>query len=398
MTNQKILWLKVWGIAGIQAAITLTWVIYNLYLADLLVKNFGFSKELANSLLIIENGLEAFIEPIFGAYSDRQKYNLGTRIPMINFGVFLSSILFIAIPVLVIFVDPKTIWRWTLPVLAVAWASVMAMFRSPAMALLGSAAPQNKLPQAASILTLVAQLVGAFKFDVYGIILGLGVNFAFAIGSVSLLIAAACLRFLFPPSFPTQETQVISKINRSLLVLIAGTGISIGCALRFLIPSVNKVLASQWGTDRVKLAMTLFFIALGLASLPSGKLANKIGNFKAMLLGLLITVIFSQFLIINHQDSIVFLNLAAIVFGFSMVLNGAIPFVLNLVPEQHSGLGLGMYFGGLTGAFGLFDFVFSKLGEITASLGAKGGAIALISAFILIILSMQNKERTEFPS
>lgn len=388
----KILWLKVLAIAAIQASITLTWVVYNLYIVDLLIKNFGFSKELATLLLIVENGLEAIIEPIFGAYSDRQKQNLGTRIPIINIGIILSSALFIAIPALVIFVDPQTIWRWTLPAIAVAWASAMAIFRSPAMALLGNAAPKDKLPQAASILTLVGQLVGAFRFDVYGIIVGLGANFAFAIGSFSLLIAAAFLRLVYPPQPRLKIEEETPAIAWNLLFLILGTGFGIGWGLRFLIPSINKVLATQLETGEVKLAMTLVFIALGLSALPAGKIATAIGNFKAILLGILATIIFLQLLVLNNNNLIIFSLLTAIIFSFSLVLNGIIPFVLNITPETYTGLGTGMYFAGLTASFSLFEVFLAKFGEITPTTGAMGAAIALLLTFLLIILSMQKVE------
>ena len=133
MNNNPVLWSKVWGIATTQGAFTLTWVIYNLYLTQLLV-NLGFSQELAVWILIIEHMLEAIIEPTFGVYSDRQKQKIGTSIPIINLSIILSSVLFLAIPALVIFINPETIWRWLLPALAIAWASVMAIFRSPVMA------------------------------------------------------------------------------------------------------------------------------------------------------------------------------------------------------------------------------------------------------------------------
>jgi len=48
-------------------AITLTWVIYNLYLPQLLGQ-FGFPKQLAVGLLILENALAVVMEPLMGGY------------------------------------------------------------------------------------------------------------------------------------------------------------------------------------------------------------------------------------------------------------------------------------------------------------------------------------------
>ncbi|MGK7876911.1 MAG: MFS transporter [Xenococcaceae cyanobacterium] len=387
MTNNKnqpgVFWLQVWGIAAIQGAITLSWVIYNMYLPGLLVQ-LGFAAGLAKVLLIVENALEAVIEPTFGGLSDRQQRLIGSRLPLISVGVILSSALFIAIPAVVIFGN----LRWLLPGLAVLWASAMAVFRSPAMSLLGRSAPTDKLPQAASILTLVGGLIGSFRFDTYGIILKLGPAFAFAIGSVTLLAAAAALRFVHPPEPPTPETTEPAPISFPILGLILGAGISVGWGLRFLIPTISMVLAQQLSKSNHQLAMMGFFIGLGLVALPAGKLAVKLGNSKAMLIGLGTIVVFLQLLAFIPNGVVVGVAVVVLFAAFSLVLNGAVPFVLGLVPAQRVGLGVGMYFGGFGGAISLFEFVFSQLTKMTPTIGAIGGAIAFLAAALCIALSM----------
>jgi hypothetical protein len=71
-----VLWLQVSGLAAVQGAITLSWVIYRLYLDKLLVQ-FGFTAALAATLLVTENLLAAFMEPVMGGLSDRAK-RIGT--------------------------------------------------------------------------------------------------------------------------------------------------------------------------------------------------------------------------------------------------------------------------------------------------------------------------------
>jgi Na+/melibiose symporter-like transporter len=100
MIQTQIQWRRLGGITAVQTAITLTWVIYSLYLPDLLVQ-LGFAKQLAATLLIIEHGLEAASEPIFGAMSDRSQQKMGTRFPWIILGVVLASAFLIALPIIV---------------------------------------------------------------------------------------------------------------------------------------------------------------------------------------------------------------------------------------------------------------------------------------------------------
>ncbi|WP_144875800.1 SLC45 family MFS transporter, partial [Hyella patelloides] len=283
-SNRHILWVKVWAIAAMQGAITLTWVIYNLYLPILLVQ-LGLAKEIAVTLLIIEKALEAVIEPIFGAVSDRQQKIIGTKVPLISTGVILSSGLFIAIPVLIIFSNDDNLSKSLFIVLVIVWASVMAIFRSPAMSLLGRCANTEVLPQAASILTLAGGIIGAFRFDVYGLIVKIGAGFAFTIGSVTLLGAATFLRLVHLPEPTIPQERESAKISIPRLSLIFITGMTVSWGLRLLIPTVSKVLTMELGEAHTKLAMTLFFVLLGLAALPAGQLASKLGNSLGMIIG-----------------------------------------------------------------------------------------------------------------
>jgi hypothetical protein len=128
-----------------QGAITLLWVVYNLYLVQILTQ-LGLSQELAVGLLVIENLLAMVVEPLMGSFSDRRQHQIGTRLPLISLGAVLAAGLFGVIPtVLVVGQGPL---RWGLPLLLIAWATAMAVFRSPALSLLGRYALGTQLPQA----------------------------------------------------------------------------------------------------------------------------------------------------------------------------------------------------------------------------------------------------------
>ena len=388
MNNSQVLWIKVWGIAALQGAITLSWVIYNLYLPILLVQ-LGLSPKVALALLIGENALEALIEPIFGRFSDRQQQFLGSRIPLITVGIVLSSFLFIALPSLVIFARSQTVSHWLFPILAVAWASAMAIFRSPTMSLLKRCAPTNQLPQAASILSLVGGLIGAFRFDAYGVILQMGAGFAFTLGSLSLLITGAILRWLNPTETPKVVEHKPQPFFSSRLGLIFITGMFVGWGLRFLIPTVNQTVALQLGTENSKIAMTIFFIVLGLSALPAGKIGTKLGNSVAMMLGCSILIISMTFLVFLPSSSIKYIAIAFLILGFSLVLNGAIPYALSLASTGHSGFGVGMYFGGLNAGISLFGFIFDKLGKTNITTGTTGAIISFLLVLICLYVSQK---------
>lgn len=390
--NHKILWLKVWGIAAIQGAITLTWVIYNLYFPLLLVE-LGASKELAITLLIIENALESIIEPVFGGLADRYQKLVGSKIPLISIGIILSSACFLLIPSCVFFSNGAPIWQRLILTFAIIWAATMAIFRSPAMALLGRCANTNNLPQAASILTLVGGIVSALRFDSYGLILKLGTGFAFALGSFSLIIAGAILRHVHPPELPQADVHKSTKVNYYLMVLLFLTGISISWGLRFLMSAVSNFLSLEFGNEYGKLAMMLFVIILSIAALPAGKIATKLGNYTAMQIGIVGTIITLPLMIFVPSLVMKIGAIACLIAVFSLVLNGVIPFTLSKVPASLSGLAVGMYFGGFGAGMSCFDLIISRLGKINIAVEILSSILSLILVLFWLFLSKQSQLR-----
>jgi hypothetical protein len=77
----------------------------------------------------------------------------------------------------------------------------------------------------------------------------------------------------------------------------------------------------------------------------------------------------------------------ALVAALSLIVNGAVPYALSLVPPQRSGLGTGMYFGGTAAASSLFGMVFTQPSQITPVTGMLWGAIAFLIAGLCIAVS-----------
>ncbi len=384
MTQTEIQWRRLGGIVAMQGSITLAWVIYALYLPDLLVQ-LGFARQLAGTLLIIEHALEVLIEPIFGNLSDQSQQKIGTRFPWISLGVILASAFFLALPIIAFVVPPASAWRWIFPFIAVFWASAMAIFRSPVISLLRQATPEPKLPIAASCLTLVQQLVKAFRFTAYGFVLSFGPLFTFATGSFVILGAAALLRRVTPPTTPQLESKSLSPISSWSLVTIVGTGVSIGWSLRFLFASLSQIFATQLSQDQVGWGMLGFSLLVALTAIPAGKIASQFGNSRVMFAGLVATAIL---LVITATTTSIIILLPGMIlmsFAFSSVLNGMVPFVLELIPAVRSGLGIGAYFGAFGGAISFFDLFFAQFS--TLGLQASLGVIAFLIASFWIAIS-----------
>jgi MFS family permease len=379
MNNSKqVLWLQVFGLAMVQGAITLSWVIYNFYLPKLLVE-FGFSKSLAISLLILENALAVFMEPLMGSLSDNKQRWFASRFPFITVGVLLSSALFIAIPCVVTFVPPTTVFKFILPPLVVAWALAMTVFRSPVLSLLGRYAMPKSLPMAVSVLTLIGGIIGSFRIAANDLLLSFGPVVTFAFGSFVLLGSAAVLRFIHPPEVVSSQPVDKHRAESPLPISFQGLGLifilggSFAWGYRLLLDAVSKFFKLQLNSDNIQLQMVIFGITAAIAALPAGLIATKIGNRKAMLGGTGIVVLLMLLLPFVGANIIL---LAPLAISSSFILNGTIPFALAMVPPDRGGLGIGMYFGGVGLAMSIFGSIFSKPQAISPQFAALMSAIA----------------------
>jgi len=352
-----------------------------------LLTQFGFSASLAVGLLAVENALGVIMEPLMGGLSDQANRWVGSRFPLIALGVILSSALFISIPSIVTFVPPLEEIRGILPLTLVAWALAMTVFRSPAIALLGKYATVAELPLAASFVTLAAGVIGAFRPIANNFILGNGPIFTFAIGSFVLLAAVALLRFVSPPEHPTIQNQApVAKLPLQGLSLILATSFGIAWGSRLLMDALGKALKSQFDTEDVSVFMVGIGLMLAFAALPAGAFAVKIGNRQAMVSGVC-AIILSTLLILYIGVDI--LTALLIIASLSLIINGAVPFAIGLMPPQWTGLGTGTYFGGFSLGMSVFGLVFPS--GITPLIGMVCSTLAFLFAGVCIVISIRLK-------
>lgn len=390
--ESQVLWLKVWGLALMQGAIALMWVIYNLYLVDLLTQ-FGFSAALATGLLVIENLLAVVMEPLMGSLGDRLQQQLGTRLPLVSFGAILAAGVFTSIPVIALS-GLSVAKSWVLPLMMVAWALTMTLFRSPALSLLGRCAFGTRLPQAASILTLVGGLAGAMGPLASDQILRWGPLTAFGIGSGVLLITTALL-WLTASSTVVMSTEAAiqtahgpsRRVAWSSLAWVFGAGVGVTFGFRTLMLLFSRVVSQQIPNSNGSLILGSIFIALAVTAIPAGMLAVRLGNRRAMVSGLALLA-FVTALVGVIQNSVAAIALA-VLFGaaFSLVSNGTIPFALAMVPASRAALGTGMFFSGGAVAASLFGAIAGLLKAGPLALSVFLGLLALLLAGVCIAYS-----------
>ncbi len=389
IATRSTLWLQVWGLAAVQGAISLTWLIYRLYLPKLLTQ-FGLPPGLDRLLFIIEDLIAMVMEPVMGGLSDRAQHWVGTRFPLISMGVVAAASLFIGIPAIVLLGQPTQLLQGVLLVVVVGWALAMAAFRSPVICLLGMYATVPSLPQAASVLMFVGGLVGALRPLASGFLLGLGSALTFTIGSASLLGATAVLREVHPPSLapadpatlgtPSQQRRLSSPLPWLTLIMLLITGMGAAWGVRLLLGEIfPRLFKAGLPNMQLPLLMGIVSIALGVAAVPLGLLASRIGNQRLMLASFVTTIATLGMASLSRQPWAVGIAAIVLVAAASVILNGVIPLALSVTPPERGGLGIGTYFGGFTAGMALFNAIIAKSADLS-----DGQTIMLaIAAFVI---------------
>ena len=380
-SKSAVLWTQIWSLAGLQGAIALTWLIYNVYLVQLLTA-IGFGREVAVDLVLLENSVAIFLEPLMGFLSDNAKRSKGSRFDFIWGGVTVSSMLFISVPFIFNFADPSTISDF-LPILLVSWTFSVMTFRAAAIATLREYTPLNELPTATSSITLVWGIITALRPVANQVIFDLSPTAVFGIGSISLLAAATRMRMVTLPKTPIDNSDANPKGIIRELGLIFGAGTGIGLGSRLLFNTISNVLTLQIGIND-SWEIVGIGIVISLTAVPAGIIASRIGNTKATLYGIGSTMILMVLLVFTTAQIAVIMLLIA---SFSFVLNGGIPFALSTVPPKSSGLAVGTFFAGIALSLTLLFFLFpqQQFSDIVGE--AVGGAIAFLLAGLCIASS-----------
>jgi MFS family permease len=402
-SNDTPQWQQLIGLTVLQGAITLTWIIYNAYLVQLLAR-FGFPAIWGIYLLIIENLVSVLVEPLMGTLSDRSQQShlrhpnsltpqwFVGRFPFITIGILLTAIFFFAIPLVATGMNPLTVGSWVLPGVMILWALCMSVFQTPAMALIGRYVSETRLPQAISLLMMGGTVIRAFGAAATQLILSLGPMAAFTSGSVTVLVAGALL-YRFHLNAPANPNSIAATAQdpRSLSLFRLAQTFLVGCGIALTGRSMGVILAGKMVLPNLSLLL-VWLLTQAIVLIPAGFLMSKLGYKKPMTICLaILAIVLLNFT--RQSDASVMLGLtimSAIVYSF--IINGTFPFALDRVPDKNAGLGISMYFCGGAFAAVLFGLATNYAGKLNpeqaALLGVGGMLLAIVG-----LLPMARKQR-----
>jgi hypothetical protein len=399
---EPVRWRQIFSLAAVQGGMSLSWLAYGLYLPKLIEQVFAYSPNDAGQLtaliLVIENAIALVIEPVFGSLSDRFKRLYGSKVPFLVVGAIGATALFMAIPYVFLFGGANDFTRFLLLGLAILWAFLMATFRAPALSLLGGFAPIPQLPLAACFLTLIGGLVAAIKPLATSFVLSLGAPATFTIASLAFMGSVVSLRSAMQAMPPTQDlvegakpeavVPIRSLFNNIVIVMFVGATIGLGSRLLMgdVVPRLLKADITGLTGLSAEVLMGLVLITQAFLALLTGQRSQFIDNRKLLVLSLGGIALGLGMLALGIGPIVTFAVMLFILLCLSAVNNGMVPFALTMVPKNRSGLTVGLFFGGVSGANALFSYLVPKPSLLLATQTSMLiTTIALLSAGLGIV-------------
>jgi maltose/moltooligosaccharide transporter len=270
--------------------VSVIWGVYNAFVPLFLANKFGLAPVLIGFFMTLDNFAALLIQPPVGAWSDRLRTPIGRRMPFILVGAPISAVAFGLIPVAAI-----------LPVFVACTSTLllsMALWRTPAVALMPDITPSQYRSQANGIINFIGGVGAIFAFLGGAALYKINPAFPFWMGS-ALVIVAGALVILFirePKVYEDTEAQpgMIASLkeatrdpDKSTLRLLfaiffwflAYTAIE----AFFTLYSQKHLGLPEADGARLLGQLSLFFV---LFALPSGYIGAKVGRRPTIMTGI----------------------------------------------------------------------------------------------------------------
>lgn len=179
VNRNQIRWSEVLSLLALDLAIVISWIAYNKYQPELLGQ-FRFT-EYALELAVVQGAILFITPPLAGWFADRLRHKGGTRLPVITIGINFVSMVFMVVA-LTVFADPGGTLRLLFPLLIVLWLISMNIFHSPAISMVETFVPANKLPQVVALFAVIMEACQALEPSIIDLIDEIGGPLTFAIG------------------------------------------------------------------------------------------------------------------------------------------------------------------------------------------------------------------------
>ncbi len=344
-------------------SISAFWQMYDNVVPLMLSQNFGLDEFTTGIIMSADNVLALFLLPLMGALSDKVNTKLGKRTPFIIVGTILAVIFMTILP----FATNNN--NLTLFIVALAFTLIsMALYRSPAVALMPDLTPKPLRSKGNAVINLMGAVGGmlALVFISFLVpdgdkpsyqVLFMAVSAVMILAVILLLITTPENKLLKEVQLEyTDEEDIINtatgdeklpkEVSRSLFFILISISLWF-MANNAVQTAYSRYAVNVWGLDGGSYAQTLLIttIASILSYIPIGIIASKIGRKKTIMAGLVLML--GSFVLagfFTEYNPLINVGFALIGIGLAAVNVNSLPMVVEMSKGSDVGKYTGYYY------------------------------------------------------
>ena len=355
------------------------WQLYDNVIPLILKNTFDIPDSIAGVIMAMDNVIALFLLPILGALSDKTNTRIGRRMPYILVGTILAVILMIFLPII-----DNAYYREPKPVLIVGFIVVlallliaMALYRSPAVALMPDVTPKPLRSKGNAVINLMGAVGGILYLGLSGVMFKKAADrndylTIFIIFAMIMLVSVVLL-FIFinepkcvaevkeyEAEHPednlevadeeTGDTYLPKDVQKSLLYILFSIALWY-MGYNAISTSFSKFATIKWGMSlgSANLCLTIGMAVAIISYIPIGELASRIGRKKTIIAGVILLAL--SFLTCGVLDMVLegYSPIVLCVFGLVGIAWAAInvnslPMVVEMCKESDIGKYTGYYY------------------------------------------------------
>ncbi len=338
------------------------WQMYDNIIPLILQNTFHLNESIIGAIMAIDNVLAVFLLPIIGTLSDKVDTPLGKRTPFIIGGTAAAVFFMMLMP----FADQNRI----LPLFVIALGLTllsMAMYRSPAVALMPDLTPKPLRSSANAVINLMGAVGGVYTLILISVLVKkeqnpsylpvfLGVAAIMIIAVVALVLTikekplAAQIAAEYPDEVVVEEEgptgELPKEVKRSLRFILASIFLWF-TAYNAVTTAFSRYAITVWKMEGGGYASCLMVatVAAIISYIPIGSISSKFGRKKTIIGGLCLMLIsYSSVFFFPTYNVAANLFFALIGMGWAAVGVNSLPMVVEMSKGSDIGKYTGLYY------------------------------------------------------
>ena len=350
-------------------AICAFWQMYDNIIPLILQHTFGLKDGIIGVIMAADNVLAVFLLPVVGAFSDRVDTRFGKRTPFIVGGT--------AAAVAVMMLLPLSDRLESLPLFVFALGATliaMAMYRSPAVALMPDLTPKPLRSKANAVINLMGAIGGVYTLILISTLVGEGKRpsyFAVFAGVAGMMVLSVVLLLLtirekklakqLAEEYPEENREENSgqagkigtgkktmekDVKRSLILILISIFLWFA-AYNAVTTAFSRYAMTVWDIQGGGYANCLMVatVAAILSYIPIGMISSKIGRKKTILGGIvLMTACYLLAALLPNYHPIIQVGFALIGVGWAAISVNSLPMVVEMSRDSDVGKYAGLYY------------------------------------------------------